>query len=101
MNDTECPYCADAGLRIQDFDAAVFDLDGVVPRPARVHAASWKRLFDESMCRRAPQHGAPFLPFYIDKAYRRYVDGKHRSAGLASFLELHGIALPSCDPSDP
>lgn len=47
MSDTKCPYCDDAGLRIQDFDAAVFDLDGVVTRTARVHAASWKRLFDE------------------------------------------------------
>lgn len=47
MSDTECPYCDDAGLRIQDFDVAVFDLDGVETRTARVHAASWKRLFDE------------------------------------------------------
>ena len=27
------------------FDAAVFDLDGVVTRTAAVHAAAWKQLF--------------------------------------------------------
>ena len=29
------------------FDAVIFDLDGVVTNTARVHAAAWKRLFDD------------------------------------------------------
>lgn len=101
MSDTECSYCDDAGLRIQDFDAAVFDLDGVVTRTARVHAASWKWLFDEYLGRRADETGEPLQPFDIDKDYRRYVDGKPRYDGVASFLESRGIALPRGDPSDP
>src|SRR3546814_12182905 len=101
MNDTECPYCDDAGLRIQDFDAAVFDLDGVVTRTARVHAASWKRLFDEYLGRRAHKTGDPFQPFDIDKDYRRSVDGKPRYDGVARFPESRGIALPRRDPPDP
>ena len=31
----------------EHFDAVIFDLDGVVTQTARVHAAAWKRLFDE------------------------------------------------------
>jgi beta-phosphoglucomutase-like phosphatase (HAD superfamily) len=29
------------------FDAAIFDMDGVVTRTAKVHAAAWKEMFDE------------------------------------------------------
>ncbi|HXV23191.1 MAG TPA: trehalose-phosphatase [Alphaproteobacteria bacterium] len=101
MSDTEFPSCDGAGLRIQDFDAAVFDLDGVVTRTARVHAASWKRLFDEYLRRRADETGKPFRPFDIENDYRRYVDGKPRYDGVASFLESRGISLPRGDPSDP
>ena len=34
-------------LDADTFDAVIFDLDGVVTKTARVHAASWKRLFDD------------------------------------------------------
>lgn len=81
MSDTECPCCNDAGLRIHDFDAAVFDLDGVVIQTARGLAASWKRLFDEYLIRRADETRAPFQPFDIDNDYRRCVDGKPRYDG--------------------
>ena len=30
----------------RDFDAAIFDLDGVLTDTARVHAAAWKAVFD-------------------------------------------------------
>lgn len=40
---SESPRGDDAGLRIGAFNAAIFDLDGVVRRTARVHAASWKQ----------------------------------------------------------
>ena len=88
-------------MRIGDFDAAVFDLDGVVTRTARVHAASWKRLFDEYLRGRAKRTGEPFRPFDVESDYRRYVDGKPRYDGVASFLEARGIAMPRGDPSDP
>lgn len=100
MSDPECSSSDEAGLRIEDFDAAVFDLDGVVTRTARVHAASWKRLFDEYMNQRATLTEEPFRPFDIEQDYRRYVDGKPRYEGIASFLESRGIVLPWGDPSD-
>jgi beta-phosphoglucomutase-like phosphatase (HAD superfamily) len=31
----------------QHFEAVIFDLDGVVTKTARIHAAVWKKLFDE------------------------------------------------------
>lgn len=91
----------DAGVRVQDFNAAIFDLDGVLTRTARVHAASWKRLFDEYLRARAEKTGEPFRPFDIERDYRNYVDGKPRYDGVESFLQSRGIALRRGDPSDP
>lgn len=97
----ECVPCADAGVRAQDFAAAIFDLDGVVTRTARVHAASWQHLFDEYLRQCAVKTGEPFRPFDIDGDYRRYVDGKPRYDGVESFLRSRGITLPRGEPSDP
>ncbi|MGH8572356.1 MAG: HAD family hydrolase [Gammaproteobacteria bacterium] len=33
-------------LSPRDYDAVLFDLDGVLTQTARVHAAAWKKLFD-------------------------------------------------------
>ncbi|WP_206454039.1 beta-phosphoglucomutase family hydrolase [Aurantimonas marina] len=90
----------DASLRVEDFDAAIFDLDGVVTRTARVHAAAWKRLFDEYLKQRAERAGEPFRPF-LDDDYRRYVDGKPRYDGVRSFLQSRGITLALGTPTDP
>jgi len=78
----------------RDFDALVFDLDGVVTRTAAAHARAWKQLFDEYLAVRAERGGEPMVPFDIDLDYRRYVDGKPRRAGVRSFLASRGIDLP-------
>ncbi len=100
MSDAQGAPGDDTSLRVEDFDAAIFDLDGVVTRTARVHAAAWKRLFDEYLSQRAEREGKPFRPF-LDSDYQLYVDGKPRSQGIVSFLESRGIALPRGTPSDP
>ncbi len=41
----------------EHFDAALFDLDGVLTDTARVHAAAWKRLFDDFLRERAERRG--------------------------------------------
>ncbi len=82
------------------FDAAIFDLDGVVTRTARVHAAAWKKLFDQYLQRRAEQDGTAFRPFDIQADYRQYVDGRPRDEGVQAFLESRGLTLPYGDPSD-
>ncbi|MFH1833481.1 MAG: HAD-IA family hydrolase, partial [bacterium] len=84
-----------------EFDAVIFDLDGVVTKTATVHAAAWKRLFDEYLKERAAREDKPFRPFDADSDYRRYVDGKPRYDGVVSFLESRGISLAYGDPGDP
>lgn len=84
-----------AGIR-----ALLFDLDGVLTRTAFLHAASWKRLFDEYLSERARRTGEPFVPFELAD-YRRYVDGKPRYDGVQSFLASRGISLPWGSPTDP
>lgn len=83
------------------YDLVIFDLDGVVTRTAEIHAAAWKELFDDFLRCRAAAEGAPFRPFDIETDYRRYVDGKPRSAGIRSFLESRDIQLPEGAPDDP
>ena len=85
---------------VRDFDAVIFDLDGVITRTARVHAEAWKRLFDDFLRERAVRMGAPFRPFEVDTDYPRYVDGKPRFEGVASFLKSRGIELPWGQPDD-
>lgn len=83
------------------FDAVLFDLDGVVTETAKVHAACWKKLFDDFLTEYFRQTDQPFIPFNIAEDYNRYVDGKLRQEGVISFLQSRGIHLPLGDPNDP
>lgn len=87
-------------LSPRDYDAVLFDLDGVLTRTASVHAAAWKKLFDSFLEPRATQAGEPFVPFDIATDYPRYVDGKPRYDGVVAFLASRGIALPLGTPED-
>jgi alpha,alpha-trehalase len=81
-------------------EAVVFDTDGVLTDTASVHAAAWKRLFDEYLQQRSARLGEPFRPFE-QRDYLRHVDGKPRYDGVAGFLASRGITLPWGDPADP
>ncbi len=83
-----------ATLSARDYDAVLFDLDGVLTKTAEVHAAAWKRTFDDFLAGRAAETGEAFAPFDKDADYWRYVDGKLREDGVASFLQSRGIQLP-------
>jgi len=87
-------------LSPRDYDAVLFDLDGVLTRTASVHASAWKKLFDGFLKQRTTQSGEPFVPFDIDADYPRYVDGKPRYDGVAAFLESRRIELPLGMPQD-
>jgi len=80
------------------FHAVLFDLDGVLTATAKVHAAAWKQMFDAFLEERSRQHKEPFQAFDIVADYKRYVDGKSRYDGVASFLASRGIQLPYGDP---
>ena len=75
-------------------DAVLLDLDGVVTETAKAHAQAWKATFDEYLRKRAAQVGGGYRPFKLPQDYERYVDGKPRYDGVASFLQSRGIYLP-------
>jgi beta-phosphoglucomutase family hydrolase len=81
--------------------ACLFDLDGVLTQTAKVHAAAWKRMFDEFLTRRAKQRGEELEPFDEVRDYEEYVDGKPRYDGVASFLSSRGIELEDGAEDDP
>lgn len=88
-------------IDLSRFEAAAFDLDGVVTRTATVHAGAWKQLFDEFLDRRASESGGGFTPFDSGRDYALHVDGKPRLAGVREFLASRNIELPEGDDSDP
>ena len=87
-------------LFVDRLEAVVFDTEVVLPDTASVHAAAWRRLFDEYLMRRASQCHEPFRASTAAD-YLRHVDGRSRDDGVAGFLASRGIALPWGDPADP
>jgi len=79
----------------------LFDLDGVLTKTAKVHAAAWKEMFDGFLSERARRTGQPFVPFDPVTDYDEYVDGKPRADGTRSFLASRGIELPDGQEDDP
>ncbi|MFH1093491.1 MAG: trehalose-phosphatase [Candidatus Omnitrophota bacterium] len=75
------------------FEAAIFDMDGVITRTAIVHSDVWKLVFDECLKEKAVLSGEPFKEF-THADYLHFVDGKPRLKGIKSFLESRGIDLP-------
>jgi beta-phosphoglucomutase family hydrolase len=83
------------------YDAVLLDLDGVITDTANLHAACWKKMFDEHLQKRAAERGEAFRPFDFAADYRFYVDGKPRFDGVRDFLASRGIQLPEGSPDDP
>jgi trehalose 6-phosphate phosphatase len=83
-----------------EFDAVIFDMDGVVTDTAKVHLAAWRRMFDEYLRQVSELEGEPFVPF-TDEEYLRYVDGRSRTDGARALLESRGVYLENGDPGDP
>jgi len=73
-------------FRWSDFDAVLFDLDGVITPTAEIHEHAWAELF------------APWG--FTQADYITYVDGKPRYDGVRSYLASQGVELPDGDPSD-
>ncbi|WP_406375870.1 beta-phosphoglucomutase family hydrolase [Streptomyces sp. NBC_00647] len=78
--------------------ACLFDLDGVITKTAVVHAAAWKRTFDDFLRGR---DGDGFRPFDDGDDYAEFVDGLPRADGVRTFLASRGIELPEGTPDDP
>src|SRR5262249_6231886 len=82
------------------FDAVLFDLDGVLTSTAKIHSRCWKTMFDDFLSRRAAEGKEPFRPFGIETDYKLYVDGKPRYEGVRSFLASRNISLSEGTPED-
>jgi beta-phosphoglucomutase family hydrolase len=80
--------------------ACLFDLDGVLTKTARLHAAAWQEMFDEFLRSHATATGSEFVPFDPVRDYEQYIDGRLRYDGVRTFLAARGIELPEGDPSD-
>jgi beta-phosphoglucomutase family hydrolase len=83
-----------------NFEAVIFDLDGVITKTALVHSAAWKKMFDEYLIDREKNYKEPFREFLHETDYLPYVDGKPRYKGVESFLQSRGINIPFGTPED-
>jgi beta-phosphoglucomutase family hydrolase len=77
-----------------EYDAALFDLDGVLTPTAEVHMRAWRRLFTDFLAERG------IAKPYRQSDYFDYIDGKPRYDGVRAFLASRGIQLADGDPSD-
>jgi len=78
-----------------DYDAALFDLDGVLTPTAEVHMRAWDKMFNAFLS----DHGV--AEAYTDADYFDFVDGKPRYDGVRSFLASRGLNLPDGELTDP
>ncbi len=83
-----------ADVSWNEYDAVLFDLDGVVTPTAEVHMRAWSAMFNDYL------KGVPGQAPYTDDDYYAYVDGKPRYDGVRTFLHARGIDLPDGDPAD-
>jgi alpha,alpha-trehalase len=74
------------------YDGVIFDMDGVVTDTASVHAAAWRRMFDEFLGGRTAGPNEDVRRFTPDD-YREYVDGKPRYDGVSAFMAARGIQI--------
>lgn len=79
---------------LSDFDAILFDLDGVLTPTADIHMHAWRVMFTQLFA----AHG---VADYTDADYFRYLDGKTRYEGVAGLLESRAIDVPWGSAEDP
>ncbi len=82
-------------MNTDDFDAVLFDLDGVLTPTAEVHMMAWQKMFSEYLAARGVAEP------YTESDYFDYIDGKPRYDGVRSFLASREITLPEGSSDDP
>ncbi len=86
-------------MDLNDVDAVLFDLDGVLTPTAEVHMRAWEQLF-VAVLADLPEDGRADTSPYTDQDYFEHVDGRPRYEGVAAFLRSRGIELPEGGPED-
>ena len=79
---------------IANFDAVIFDLDGVITDTASLHRIAWKQTFDGVLKHHSKLYDKEYIPFNETDDYLKYVDGKPRYDGVKSFLESRNLVFP-------
>jgi len=87
-------------LPVADYDAVLFDMDGVITDTTEVHRLAWAAMFDDYLRQAEIRTGRLQQAFGLED-YQRYVDGKHRDDGVRDFLASRGIHLADGTPDDP
>lgn len=80
---------------LTEFDAVLFDLDGVLTPTAEVHMHAWETMFTELFT------SWEISPPYTERDYFDHLDGKKRYDGVAALLRSRDVEVPWGDPSDP
>lgn len=78
---------------IENYDAYLFDLDGVLTPTVLLHRKAWRETFDRVFA------GVGAEP-YREEDYFSCLDGKPRFEGVAALLAERGIALPEGSAGD-
>lgn len=79
-----------------EYEAVLFDLDGVITPTAEVHMRAWSEMFNAFL----REYADGSQPPYTSGDYFAYVDGKPRYDGVRSFLASRGITLPEGELDD-
>lgn len=82
-------------IDVEDYDAFLFDLDGVLTRTAEQHFQAWKETFDRVL----RDHGRDER--FDENAYQRHVDGMSRIEGARRFANAVGLDLDEGSEDDP
>lgn len=80
---------------LTQYDAVLFDLDGVITPTAEVHMHAWRAMFEQLFA------DWGITPPYTDSDYFDHLDGKKRYDGVAALLRSRDVEVPWGDPSDP
>lgn len=80
--------------------AILCDLDGVITKTAKLHARTWKTLFDIFLQERTKATHTEYRLFDIVSDYERYIDGKPRLEGIRSYLDARNINIPEGTSDD-
>ncbi len=75
--------------RLEEKQAVIFDLDGVLADTAEAHFRAWKEVFDAFLVNRFGQSVRRF----DREDYRQFVDGKPRQEGIRSFARSRTVEL--------
>ena len=104
----------DGSIDPSQFDACLFDLDGVLTPTADIHRKAWSELFtmvfaraETGDCEAAGsgigtcEAGCSHLRPFDDTDYFTLVDGRPRYEAVRAVLASRGISVPDGQPSDP